>query len=146
MLILSQNSVEVLQGLEEAVMDFLQGLCSLGVPPAPGIAPLGGVLVHMELAGLEVEHRFQQQGVGVVLAGRQLQNLVDVLLGFIKVFPVQIQLACTTRAGSCRGSQSCFAQGTNWMVVNAQYLVLPTKVASVSMHTLLDIPYVGLSV
>lgn len=143
-LILSQNSVEVLQGFEEAVMDLLQGLCSLGVPPAPGIAPLGGVLVHMKLAGLEVEHRFQQQGIGVMLAGRQLQNLVDVLLGFTKVFPVQIQLAYTPRAGSCLGELIFLCRGTNLIVVNAQHLVSPIEVARVSMHTL-DIPYVGFS-
>ena len=58
-LVLPQNSIEVLQGFEEAVMDLLQGLCSFGVPPAPGIAPLGCVLVHMELASLEVEYSFQ---------------------------------------------------------------------------------------
>ena len=92
-LILPQNSIEVLQGFEEAVMDLLQGLCGFGVPPASSIAPLGGVLVHVELAGLEVEHSFQQQCIGVVLARCQLQNLVDILLSFIKVFPVQIQLA-----------------------------------------------------
>ena len=93
-LILPEDSVEVLQGLEEAVVDLLQGLCSLGVPPAPSIAALGCVLVDMELASLEVEHGFQQQRVRVMLAGRKLKHLVDVLLGFIKVFPVQMQLPC----------------------------------------------------
>lgn len=63
MLILPENSIEVLQGFEEAVVDFLQCLCSFGVSSAPGIAPLGCVLVHVELARLEVEHSFQQQGI-----------------------------------------------------------------------------------
>ena len=87
-LVFAQHSTEVLQSLEEAVMDLLHGLCSLGVTPAPCITPLGCVLVHMELACLEVEHSLEQQGIGVMLTRRQLQHLVDVFLGLIKIFSV----------------------------------------------------------
>lgn len=87
-LVLTQHSTEVLQSLEEAVVDLLHGFCSLGVTPAPCITPLSCVLVHMELTCLEVEHSLEQQGVGVMLTRRQLQHLVDVLLGLIKIFPV----------------------------------------------------------
>ncbi len=87
-LVLTQHSTEMLQSLEEAVVDLLHGLCSLGVTPAPCITPLGCVLVHMELTRFEVEHSLEQQGVGVMLTRRQLQHLVDVLLGLIKIFPV----------------------------------------------------------
>ena len=90
MLILPQHCAEVLQSLVEALVNFLQGFCRLGVPPAPGITPLGRVLVHMELAGLEIQHSLEEQGVGIVLPGRQLEHLVDVLFGLIKVLSVQI--------------------------------------------------------
>ena len=87
-LVLAQHSTEVLQSLEEAVMDLLHGLCSLGVTPAPCVTPLGCVLIHMELTRFEVEHSLEQQGIGVMLTRRQLQHLVDVFLGLIKIFPV----------------------------------------------------------
>lgn len=55
----------------------------------------------MELAGLEVEHRFEQQRVGVMLASRELQHFVDILLGLIKVLPVKIQLPCRELSLGC---------------------------------------------
>ena len=92
--VLAQYSTEVLQCFEEAVVDLLQGLCCLGVTPAAGITSLGSMLVHMKLPGFQIQHSLEQQGVGIVLTRGQLQYLVDIFLGFVKVLSVQVQLTC----------------------------------------------------